>query len=312
MVVAPADLRTNTRRLREIVNIVAYFAGVVLFGALLAPWLYAAGQFIAGHGMLPMLATVEFQKYFNRGLLLSAIVLLWPLARAMRIRSWAQLGLQRDPRARQRFLAGFLIASLCVAALGLAYVGADIYRWKEKLPFEKLPPLLLSALVVAFIEETLFRGFLLGIFQRACRPRCALFWVTFIFASVHFLKPDESVQISDVHWFSGLSLIPHLFHQFAEPMTLLAGFTTLFVLGWVLGDATLRTRSLWLAIGLHAGIVFVKMSFSKMTKRDGLALPWIGSELQIGLVPVAVLGACGVLAWLWLAYVDSPSSTHDR
>jgi len=298
--------------LRPIVNIVAYFAGVVLLGALLAPWLYAAGQFSAGHGIIPFLREVEFQKYFNRSLLLSAIVLLWPLARAVRIRSWAQLGLQRDRRWWKRLLAGFLIASLCVAAMGCAYVAAGLYHWKQDSPpVEKIAPLFLSAFVVAFIEETLFRGFLLGIFQRAGRPVAALFWVTLIFSAVHFLKPDESVAVPAVHWFSGLALVPHLFHQFAEPMTLLAGFTTLCVLGWVLGDLTLRSRSLWLAIGLHAGIVFVKMSFSKMTKRDGLALPWIGNELQIGLVPVAVLGVCGLLGWLWLEYVDSPKSSRD-
>ena len=298
--------------MREIVNIVAYFLGVVLLGALLAPWLHAAGQFVAGHGLLPFLSTVEFQKYFNRALLVCAIVLLWPLARSLGMRSWSQLGLTRDRRWWQRFLAGFAIASLCVAAMAWGYVGADLYRWKTDPPFEKLPPLFLSALVVALIEETLFRGFLLGIFQRAFRTLPALFSVTLIFAAVHFLKPDESVRITDVRWFSGLALIPHLFHQFAEPMTVLAGFTTLFVLGWILGDATLRTRSLWMAIGLHAGIVFVKMSFSKMTKRDGLALPWVGNELQIGLVPVAVLAVCGVCAWFWCTYVDTPKSARDR
>jgi membrane protease YdiL (CAAX protease family) len=294
--------------LRPIVNIVAYFAAVVLLGALLAPWLHAAAQVVAGHGWMRFLSEVEFQKYFNRSLLIAALVLLWPLVRTMRIASWAQLAWQRDRRWWQRLLTGFFIAGICVSAMGCAYIAAGLYRWKTDPPFDKIPPLLLSAFVVAFIEETLFRGFLLGIFQRACRPLTALGWVTFIFAAVHFLKPDESVQVAEVHWFSGLALVPHLFHQFAEPMTLLAGFTTLFVLGWVLGDATLRTRSLWLAIGLHAGVVFVKMSFSKMTKRDGLALPWAGNELQIGLVPVAVLSLCGLLAWLWCKHVDSPKS----
>jgi hypothetical protein len=53
------------------------------------------------------------------------------------------------------------------------------------------------------------------------------------------------------------------------------------------------------------------MSFSKMTKRDGLALPWIGNELQIGLVPVMVLSVCGVLAWVWFEYVDSRKNARD-
>ncbi len=52
-------------------------------------------------------------------------------------------------------------------------------------------------------------------------------------------------------------------------------------------------RSLWMSIGLHAGVVFVKMSFAVLSKRRETHLPWIGRELQIGLVPVGIL----LLAW---------------
>jgi membrane protease YdiL (CAAX protease family) len=159
---------------------------------------------------------------------------------------------------------------------------------------------------VGLLEEALFRGAIFGLFRRSLPPLMALFCVTFIFAAVHFLKPLDSFSVPQVTWLSGFTLLPHLFHQFGEPMTLLAGFTTIFTLGWVVGAATLRTRSLWLGIGFHAGLVFVKMSFSKFTKRDAEYLPWVGEKLEIGLVPVAALALCGVLVWLWLKYVDRP------
>jgi hypothetical protein len=76
------------------------------------------------------------------------------------------------------------------------------------------------------------------------------------------------------------------------------------VLGWILGDATLRTGALWMSIGFHAGVVFVKMGFSKFTKRQEEFLPWIGPELQIGLVPVGVLILAGIALRLWLQYED--------
>ncbi|MDQ3625166.1 MAG: CPBP family intramembrane metalloprotease, partial [Verrucomicrobiota bacterium] len=170
----------------------------------------------------------------------------------------------------------------------------------------RLPSLAISAMSVAVVEEALFRGALFGIFRRVFPAYAALFWVTAIFAIVHFLKPDDDVAMGSVDWLSGFALIPHAFHQFGEPITLAAGFTTIFVLGWVLGYATIKTRSLWMAIGLHAGVVFVKMSFSKLTKRQEEFLPWIGRELQIGLVPVAVLALAGLLVWWWLKYVDRP------
>ena len=304
MMVGSDFLRTNTRRLREIVNILAYFLAVVLLGALMAPPLYWAAQSLAGSGLFGRLATFEFQKFFNRAMLIAAVALLWPAIRFVRIRQWRELGLQRDPRAARHVAIGAAIAILGVAAMAMAYVAFDIYRWKQELPWEKIPGLLLSAIVVGLLEEALFRGAIFGLFRRALPPFTAMFFVTLIFASVHFLKPDNNVQIGPVTWSSGLALVPHLFHQFTEGMTLLAEFTTIFVLGWVLGYATLRTRSLWMAIGLHAGVVFTKMTFSKFTKRHTELLPWVGDELQIGLVPVGVLALCGLCVWWYVRHLD--------
>ena len=294
--------------MKEVARIIAYFAGVVLLGALLAPPLFWSGNALAARGTLTFLGDVSFQRYFNRAVLIAALVLLWPAVRSLRIKGWRDLGIEPDARWRRHALAGFAIGAGLVAAMALVYVPLGFYRWKAQLPWGKLPSLALSALTVAVIEECLFRGAILGLFRRALRPFTALACVTAIFSILHFLKPDDDFAIARVGWLSGFTLLPHTFHQFAEPMTVLAGFTTIFVLGWVLGYATLRTRSLWMPIGLHAGVVFVKMSFAKFTKRDGELLPWIGSELQIGLVPVAVLALGGVLVWLWLRY--EPSATR--
>ena len=165
---------------------------------------------------------------------------------------------------------------------------------------------------MAFLEEGLFRAGILGLFRRTLPAAAAIAISAAVFSSVHFLKPDDAVQIAQVTWLSGFELVPHVFHKFGEPMELLSGFTTILVLGLMLADVTVRTRSIWMAIGLHAGIVFVKMSFSKLTKRDEVHLPWIGEELQLGLVPVGML----LLAWLatrlWLRYVDTPRNSESR
>lgn len=296
--------------MKELGKIGAYLVATVLLGALLAPPLFWAGQALSQRGVLTFLAETEFQKFFNRAVLGAAIALLWPAARWLRIGAWDEFGLEPDPRWGRRFLAGFIIAGLIVAAMAAVYVTLDIYDWKKELPWRALPRLFLSAVVVALLEETLFRGAIFGLFRRSLRPLAALFSVTFIFAAVHFLKPDDAFENGEVRWDSGLVLLPRVFHQFAEPMTLLAGFTTLFMLGWVLGGATLRTRSLWLAIGFHAGLVFVKMSFSKFTKRQSAHLPWVGEELQIGLVPVAALAMGGLLVWWWLRREARDKTRH--
>lgn len=294
--------------MKDLAKIFGYLAAVIVLGALLAPPLYWAAQWLAGHGVFPVLAEFKFQKFFNRAALVSALLLLWPVIRALRLGGWRDLGIAPDPRWRQHLLAGFLIAGFMVAAMAFAYVQLGIYRIRDVIAWHKIPLVALSAVTVAFLEEALFRGAIFGLLRRTLRPFAALFWVTALFAIVHFLKPDESYDPGAVGWLSGFDLIPHTFHQFAEPMTLLAGFTTLFALGWLCGDATLRTRALWLSIGLHAGVVFVKMSFSVMakfavkTKLRPDYLPWVGDRFENGLVPVAALLLGWGLVRLWLAY----------
>jgi membrane protease YdiL (CAAX protease family) len=294
--------------LKDLGKILAYFLGVIVLGALLAPPLYWMGQAIAGRGVLQFLAETDFQKYFNRGVLIAALVLLWPAIRWLRVGSLRELGVERDENWWKRLLAGFLITGVVVLALGIVYVLMDVYRWKKTLPWERLPTIMLSAVVVAVVEESLFRAGILGLFRRSMSPRAAVLWTSIIFSAVHFLKPDDEVKVSQVGWLTGFEMIPHSFHQFGQPMLLLAGFTTIFVLGLILADVTFETRSLWMAIGLHAGVVFAKMGFSKFTKRDEVHLPWVGEELQIGLVPVGVLLIAWLLARLWLRYVDAPST----
>jgi len=302
----------DARALKDLAKIFGYFAAVIVLGALLAPPLYWAGQWLAAHGV-PALGQFKFQKYFNRAALISALVLLWPLVRSLRIGGWRDLGLEPDPRWRGHLTVGFLIAAAAVAAMAFAYVQLGIYRIRDEIAWGKIPVIALSAVTVAFLEEALFRGAILGLLRRTLRPYAALVGVTALFAVVHFLKPDERFDPGPVGWLTGFALVPHTFHQFAEPMKLLAGFTTLFALGWLCGDATLRTRALWMSIGLHAGVVFVKMSFSVLAKfavkprlRESY-LPWVDRNFETGLVPVAVLLLAWIAVRLWLAY----ENRHD-
>jgi membrane protease YdiL (CAAX protease family) len=292
----------NTRPLKDIAKLFAYLVAVILLGALLAPPFYWGAQWLAGHGILRALADFKFQKFFDRAAMIAALLLLWPTIRWLDVKGWRDLGLEPDLRWGRHFATGFAIAGLAVAAMGWAYVEFGIYRFRPEGAWGKLPLLALTAITVAVIEESLFRGAILGLLRRSLRPYVALFWVSALFAIVHFLKPDESFNPETIGWLTGFAMIPHAFHQFAEPQTLLAGFTTIFALGWLCGEAALRTRALWMSIGLHAGVVFVKMSFSVLTKRRETYLPWVGRELQIGLVPVAVLLLCWAVVVLWLSH----------
>jgi membrane protease YdiL (CAAX protease family) len=82
----------------------------------------------------------------------------------------------------------------------------------------------------------------------------------------------------------------------------------LFVIGWILADARLLTRSLWLPIGLHAGWIFTAGAFNKIALRQQMILPWLGKNLLVGIVPLAVAGLTWLLMRSWLNYVDARRS----
>ena len=79
------------------VKILAYTAAVIVVGCLLAPPLYWAGHAVAAAGIAPELGRFGFAKFFNRAVLVAAVVLAWPLLRWLGIRQMADAGLAPNP-----------------------------------------------------------------------------------------------------------------------------------------------------------------------------------------------------------------------
>jgi len=86
-------------------------------------------------------------------------------------------------------------------------------------------------------------------------------------------------------------------------MLVTASFTTLFLIGWILADARMQTRSLWLPIGLHAGWIFASGAFSRMAELEVIMLPWLGRNLLVGIVPLGVGGLTWLIMRGWLKHV---------
>jgi len=284
--------------------LLAYFVATIVFGAVTAPWLYWAAQALAPHGIFPGLAQFPFESFFHRALILGALAFLWPFLLLLGIKRKSDLGLEPNRRWARDLAVGFLISTVPVLICEIVLVQTGMYSLRATPAWDGLLKALGASMVVPLIEESLFRGLFLGVLLRSLRPWPANFLSAGIFSVVHFLKaPDETT--STVHWDSGFVSLAHSFDQFREPMLVLAGFTTLFVIGVVLAHARVGTRSLWAPIGLHAGWIMGSMVFAKVARREMSALPWIGKTLLVGLVPLAIC----LLSWLvlrtWLRYAGS-------
>jgi len=265
----------------------------VVLGALLAPPLYWLGQACSHLGPLHFLRDTDFQRYFARSVLISAFLLLPLMVRWIGLERFRDLGLKRNPFWWRDVAAGFLLALVVTAALGLVGVQAGVYTWKSHLPWRLVAAVIPTAVVASVIEEFFFRGAILGLVRQTFPTAPSVLLVSALFSIIHFLRPMDG-QVSLVRWYSGFELLGTSFWRFGDPILVAGGFVTLFVLGLLLAHAAIRTCSLWLPIGLHAGTVLGKMSFNKLTKRIAEAPPWFGPELTVG------LGSVGTLILLWL------------
>lgn len=287
----------NSYALTAGLKIILYLVGSVLLGAAIAPLLFWAGHWSSGLQALQFLAETDFRRFFNRSVLIAAFALLGPALYWIGPRQLSHLGLRPNSRRWRHALGGFLVATSFIFLVGLGMVLSGAFELKATLPWNTLPRILLSAIVVAVIEETLFRGAILGLMRQTMATGPAAIVVSVIFAVIHFLKPASN-EISVVTWHSGFDLLPQLFRQFSEPYLVLGGAVSLFALGMLLATATIKTSSLWLSIGLHAGFVFGKMGLNKVTTRRADLSPWFGQDLTVGFGAVLIVLFVWLLVWL--------------
>ncbi len=291
--------------MKAALRILAYLSAVLFLGCLLAPPLYLAGQALGNSAGLQFLVAPTFQRYYHRAILIAAVALLWPLYRSLDIKGWDPLGLLPNPRRIIDLAGGFFAAAGLLFLMGLLAWKFEVYRAQDVVRWDKIFKGLLAAAVVPPLEEWFFRCALLGVVLRTAARPVALLFVSALFSSIHFLKPQD-VEITSIHWWSGFALLPYSFHRFAEPFELIGGFTTLFAIGMVLALATLRTRSLWAAIGLHAGWIFGNRLFNIIFKRQGTFEPWFGDKIEVGIAPLCTVILTGFLVLSWL------NRTHPR
>ena len=287
--------------MKDVIKLAAYFIATVVIGAILAPILFWSAQSLAAHGVFSFLAKYDFETFFHRALLVAAVLLLWPLLRASHMRCLADLGLAPNSRWGRDLCAGAVVSVVPLLFCGVLLISLQVYAFRHSFAWPRFGKMLLASITVPFIEEAFFRGIVLGVLLRTGRKYIAIFAVSVIFAAVHFLKaPDRTSEI--VTWTSGFSSIAHAFDGLGDPMMLASALATLFFIGLILADARVLTHSLWLSIGLHAGWIFGSGTFSLLARQRIPALPWMGKNLLIGIIPLGVSALTWVIMRIWVKY----------
>lgn len=306
-------MNSNPASPKSLLRLLAYPVAVVLLACVMSPPLYWAGNFLAEAGVLTIVEGFPFHRYFSRSVQISALILLWPAFRWVRIQRLSELGINPNPRWSRDLVVGFLFAFLPVFALGIGYFYWGVYEVRPDWEGAKFLRVAGTACAVSVVEEFLFRCVFLGLCLMAMGRVAAVGLSAVFFAVVHFLKTSKQPLEAPVTWMSGFEQLPLLFSSAPSWPLLGWAFLSLLLAGILLAAGTLRTRSLFLAIGLHAGWIFGQQGMQVVgrfsIKPPDRFLPWVGENVvsgavPTGVLPLLVLGFSGILIALDLRHAS--------
>ena len=289
-----------------------YIFAVFIGGALLAPPAHWLVQFLANHfpnafdhGLGEKIATAAFHRYVNRCILVIALAGLWPLVKNLGFVSLAEVGLVKPRGQMKKLGAGFLLGLISLAMVALLAFACHARRMNPRLSAgsvaEKLLEAAGAAVVIATLEEILFRGALFGALRKVFHWVAALVLSSVVYAVMHYFESAKDTS-GPITWLSGLHLLPLMFANLGNFQAAVPGVFNLTLAGMLLAWAYQRTGNLYFSIGLHIGWIFWIKAYTVLTLHPAQVNKWLWGSGKLAIVngwvalPV-LLATLLVFAW---------------
>jgi CAAX protease family protein len=241
---------------------------------------------------------LPFPRIFDRTMMATLLLAMLWSARDLRLGDLLRGGFFHPVRESVlRYLRGLAVSFCAIAiltALALAVGDGGVGHFGAVA--SRAPKYLLSAIVIAIIEEAFFRAFLLGGMKADFGARVALFASAGIYAVAHLVRSPARFYVTGYSPAAGLATLAHSADQLSHPATAIPILIGLFLLGLVLGEAFLLTGSVYLSMGLHAGFVLGAKLWPKIVLGRAVLPWWI-----VGAGPVPMIG--GAAAWVVAAII---------
>jgi membrane protease YdiL (CAAX protease family) len=155
--------------------------------------------------------------------LVGTFLVIWLFMKFVDKEHFIKLGFQTKNRLKE-FITGVLIGLIIMTAgYFLLILSDEIFFIKVNFDFKELVSSIIIFTIVAIVEETLFRGYILKNLMSSFNKYTALIFSSILFALAHGLNPNID-----------------LFSLF-----------NLFLAGILLGLSYIYTRNLWFPIALH-------------------------------------------------------------
>jgi len=240
-----------------------YLTAIVTVGALVAYLIHLA-----------TFGTLNFSLVVSRGAQVILLLSLIPLSRALHL-GRHELGIPPTWAAGGRQLLSGLAIGIGILSLHVTLLlqlrvfkpNPDVAPTLADFSVA-MPNALASGLLVAIMEEFIFRGVMLAALVRYSRPVCGVLVTAGYYALLHFVKSDLRPAGANVHWDSGFVILAHGIDYLMTETTVDA-LLALFCAGLFLATVRLlRPDGLALCIGIHAGWVVVIKLARRYTNPD--------------------------------------------
>jgi len=242
---------------------IAYFAIALLSGAAIS---YPLHSFLANWFEL------DFERVTSRSVLIVAIIFFMALYRMLGFSSWRDIGYSSDKKQFYSDLAkgigiGILIMSPVIVGLLITKNRTIDMDWEisTRNSLSLLITALIAGLIIAFIEETLFRGAMLSAIKKQSSTVFAIVVTSLIYALVHFIQPVIEIDPNTLNWTSGFMLLKDALPSLDDMTHIFDSLIALFFAGVLLSIVKLRTNRIALCIGIHAGWVIAIKIFKRVT-----------------------------------------------
>jgi membrane protease YdiL (CAAX protease family) len=285
-------------RFYPLYSVLLIFLGGPLLAMLISPWIYQGLQSFAAEGST---LDAPFYRVAARVTLVTVALLLYPAYRLSGIRGREVYGLSpvKNWRSLVRLGLGLGIGSMLIVYLLGVALGVFVWDTHGKTVsylIRKTLQALAGGLAVGVFEEILFRGFIHTALRKSLGVVAAVILGSFFFSIVHFMRPVNPEVINQ--WNSGFMLLGDLFARAGD--TFFQEASTLFCMGLILSVLCCWMRSVYVAIGLHTGWVWVMMIFRLFADNqknlvwlygtgEWISKAWMGSILSLVFLAAVLL-----------------------
>ena len=302
----------KTDRFYPLYSLLLLFLVAPVLAALAAPWIYQGLQSFAAEGSV---LDAPFHRVTSRIVLVTVALLLYPAYKLSGIRSKAACGLTGSPDRFKlvRLGLGLGIGSMLIVYLLGVALGVFVWDTGDKSSsylVRKTLQALVGGLAIGIFEEILFRGFIHAALRKSLGTVAAVILGSFFFSIVHFMRPVNPEVINQ--WNSGFLLMGNLFARAGD--SFLQEASTLFCMGLVLSVLCQWTKSVYIAIGLHAGWVWVMMLFRIFTDNQNNLVwlygtnEWVSKAWMGPILSLIFLGAIWLTRTYWKRLPETSNS----